>query len=116
MIPENRVGIQGELESLWSLLEDSILLEDEAKSAIFAWAENAADREQASRLVAFLGREKTFILEFMTRRLHDGSFPGKVPILLGEMRASYSAELRRQEAEERMEEPENALSELSHIF
>ncbi len=112
----NRDGIQTEIGAIWSLLSDSLLLGDEAKAAIHAWTMTATDREKLSRLVAFLRGEKTFIIEFMRRRLRDGSFPDKVPILLGEMKIRFAAELRKQEASVLFEERKNCLEELTLAF
>lgn len=97
-----KVGVSVHTERIESILNSSFLLLPESKAALLSYAnEGATNSMEVSRIVAFLQSERKFMIEFMKRRLHDGSFPAKAPILLQEMRSEFLRKIREQESLER---------------
>lgn len=97
-----KVGVSVHSERIESILAGSFLLLPESKAALLSYAnEGATNSMELSRIVAFLQSERKFMIEFMKRRLHDGSFPEKAPILLQEMRSEFLRKIREQENLER---------------
>jgi hypothetical protein len=98
----SKVGVSVHSERIESILGSSFLLLPESKVALLSrMKDDAIDTEEISRIVAFLESERKFMIEFMKRRLHDGSFPEKAPILLQEMRSEFLRKIREQESLER---------------
>ncbi len=60
-----------------SLIGSSVLLLPETKAALLSYLQNSNDPDEFTRIIDFLRNEKSFILKFMTRRLHEGNFPEK---------------------------------------
>ena len=88
-LPSLKDGVSIPEESIESLIGSSLLLLPETKVALLQYIQNQGNSEEISRITHFLQQEKIFIVEFMKRRLKEDTFPDKIPLLLGEMRAKF---------------------------
>lgn len=99
-----------------SLMGDSVLLSSETKAALLQYIQIQGDPTETARITHFLKQEKIFIIEFMKRRPHEGSFPEKTSVLLSEMRMKFLKDIRLREESEKTKEYLDPLLSLSLVF
>lgn len=97
---QNQASAPVSMGVIESLMRNSTLLFPETKTTLLSYLQNSNDPNEYGRIVDFLGNEKTFILTFMKRRLHEGDFPEKIALLFYEMQSKFLRELRARERSE----------------